>query len=262
MILAVDIGNTETMLGLFEGREVRASWRLATEHRRTGDEIALLLRGLIDVEFGSQSSWPVDRAIIASVVPPLDRPWAEAFDRLKLPVQWVDAETELPVRLDVEAPSTVGADRVVNTLATSILHGRNAVVVDLGTATTFDCITWDGTFLGGAIAPGPRAGIDRLSQRSSKLPSIDIRPPDRVIGRNTVQALESGVFWAIVDGIDGTVRRILEEWNPESPLVIATGGMAELIAPHCTSIDDIDAFLTLRGLVCADEILKGGAPEG
>jgi len=258
MILAVDIGNTETMLGLFEGREVRASWRLATEHRRTGDEIALLLRGLIDVEFGSKP-WPVERAAIASVVPPLNRSWTEACERLQLPVQWVDAASPLPVQLDVEAPSTVGADRVVNTLATSIIHERNAVVVDLGTATTFDCITWDGVFLGGAIAPGPRAGIDRLSQRSSKLPSIEIRPPAKVIGRTTVEALESGVFWAIADGIDGTVRRILEEWKPENPLVIATGGLADLIAPHCDSVDEIDAFLTLRGLVCADEILSGTA---
>jgi type III pantothenate kinase len=260
MILAVDIGNTETMLGLFEGREVRASWRLATEHRRTGDEIALLVRGLIEVEFG-KGQQQVERAIIASVVPPLDRSWTEAFARLGLPVTWVHAGSALPVRLDVEAPSTVGADRVVNTLATSVLHGRDAVVVDLGTATTFDCITRDGVFLGGAIAPGPRAGIDRLSQRSSKLPSIEIRSPDRVIGRNTVGALESGVFWAIVDGIDGTVRRILEEWGPENPLVIATGGLAELIAPHCDSVDEIDAFLTLRGLVCADEILSLRKPS-
>ena len=256
MILAVDIGNTETMLGLFDGREARASWRLATEHRRTGDEIALLVRGLVEVELG-QGEHGIERAVIASVVPPLDRSWTEAFARLGLPATWVDATSPLPVRLDVEAPSTVGADRVVNTLATSVLHGRNAVVVDLGTATTFDCITWDGVFLGGAIAPGPRAGIDRLSEQSSKLPSIDIRPPHRVIGRNTVEALESGVFWAIVDGIDGTVGRILEEWGPEDPLVIATGGLAELIAPHCDSVEEIDTFLTLRGLVCADEILSG-----
>ncbi len=254
MILAVDIGNTETMLGLFEGREERASWRLATEVRRTGDEVALLLRGLIGAELGSEP-WPVARGVIASVVPPLDRSWTQAFERLQLPLRWVDASSPLPVRLDVESPSTVGADRVVNTLATSVLHGRNTIVVDLGTATTFDCITSEGVFLGGAISPGPRAGIDSLSERSSKLPSIEIRPPGKVIGRNTVDALESGVFWAIVDGIDGTVRRILAEWQPEAPLVIATGGLADLIAPHCETVDEVDVFLTLRGLVCADEVL-------
>lgn len=254
MILAVDIGNTETMLGLFEARDERATWRLATERRRTGDEIALLIRGLIGAELGA-APWPVTRGVIASVVPPLDRPWTQAFERLGLPLRWVDAGSPLPVRLDVEAPSTVGADRVVNTLATSVLHGRDTVVVDLGTATTFDCITADGVFLGGAIAPGPRAGIDRLSERSSKLPSIEIRSPQRVIGRTTVTALESGVFWAIVDGIDGTVRRILAEWQADDPLIIATGGLAELIGPHCDTVQDIDPFLTLRGLVCADEVL-------
>jgi type III pantothenate kinase len=260
MILAIDIGNTETMLGLFEGREESASWRLATEVRRTGDEVALLLRGLISAELGPEP-WPVARVVIASVVPPLDRAWSQAFDRLGLPLTWVDAGSPLPVRLDVESPSTVGADRVVNTLATSVLHSRNTIVVDLGTATTFDCITSDGVFLGGAIAPGPHAGIDRLSERSSKLPSIEIRPPDKVIGRTTVEALESGVFWAIADGIDGTVRRILAEWKPENPLVIATGGLAELIAPHCVTVDEVDVFLTLRGLVCADEVLESMANE-
>ena len=255
MILAVDIGNTETMLGLFEGREEQANWRLATEHRRTGDEIALLVRGLVSAEYGT-GPWEISRAVIASVVPPLERPWTQAFERLRLPHQWVDAESPLPVQLDVESPSSVGADRVVNTLATSVLHGRDTIVVDLGTATTFDCITAAGVFLGGAIAPGPRAGIDRLSESSSKLPSIEIRPPHQVIGRATVAALESGVFWAIVDGIDGTVRRILAEWQPEDPLVIATGGLAELIAPHCDTVDQVDPFLTLRGLVCADEILS------
>ncbi len=165
MILAVDIGNTETMLGLFEGREERASWRLATVVRRTGDEVALLLRGLVGAEVGAEP-WPVARGVIASVVPPLDRAWSQAFERLDLPLHWVDASSPLPVRLDVEAPSTVGADRVVNTLATSVLHGRNTIVVDLGTATTFDCITDEGVFLGGAIAPGPHAGIDRGCHRS------------------------------------------------------------------------------------------------
>jgi type III pantothenate kinase len=254
MILAVDIGNTETMLGLFEGREEQANWRLATERRRTGDEIALLVRGLVSAEYGA-GPWAITHGVIASVVPTLDRPWAEAFERLELPLRFVDAESPLPVQLDVEAPSTVGADRVVNTLATSVLYGRDSIVVDLGTATTFDCITAAGVFLGGAIAPGPRAGIDRLSDQSSKLPSIEIRPPHQVIGRSTEAALESGVFWAIVDGIDGTVRRILAEWQPKNPLVIATGGLANMIAPHCDTVDQVDPFLTLRGLICADEVL-------
>lgn len=256
MIVAIDIGNTETMVGLFEGREVRESWRVATERQRTGDEVALTLRGLLAGPLGGER-WNANRGIIASVVPPLDRAWTEAFERLDLPLRRVDADSALPIRLDVDEPASVGADRIVNTLAVSLLYGRNAIVVDLGTATTFDCITDDGAFLGGVIAPGPRAGVDRLAERTSKLPSIDLRPPDRIIGRATVPALESGVFWSIVDGIDGIVRRILAEWEPERPLVLATGGLAPLVAPHCTTVDEVDAYLTLRGLACADELLAG-----
>lgn len=253
MIVAIDIGNTETMIGAFEGRELRDSWRIATEPHRTGDEIALTLRGLLaDLGGGGR---PAERGVIASVVPPLDRAWSEAFARLDLPLLRVDANSPLPVRLDVEEPASVGADRIVNTLAVSVLHRRNAIVVDLGTATTFDCITAQGVFLGGVIAPGPRAGADRLTERSSKLPSIDLRRPDRVIGRSTVPALESGVFWSIVDAIDGIVRRILAEWDPEDPFVVATGGLAPLVAPHCATVGGVDPFLTLRGLVCADELL-------
>lgn len=260
MIVAIDIGNTETMVGLFAGRDVRDSWRVATERHRTGDEIALTLRGLLAGPLGGEA-WNVDRGIIASVVPPLDRAWTEAFERLGLPLLRVDADSALPIRLEVDEPASVGADRIVNTLAVSVLYSRNAIVVDLGTATTFDCITADGAFLGGVIAPGPRAGVDRLTERTSKLPSIDLRPPDRVIGRATVPALESGVFWSIVDGIDGIVRRILTEWAPEQPLVLATGGLAPLVAPHCAMVDEVDPYLTLRGLACANELLTGGVPS-
>ena len=129
-------------------------------------------------------------------------------------------------------------------------------MVDLGTATTFDCITAEGVFLGGVIAPGPRAGIDRMHQFTSKLPLVEIRLPETVIGRRTVTCLESGVFYSIVDGIDGIVRRILEEWAPEDPLVVATGGLAEVIAPHCRTVHKVDPYLTLHGLICADRHLE------
>jgi type III pantothenate kinase len=260
VILAVDIGNTETMIGLFEGRDVLDSWRIATERQRTGDEIALILRGLLDARF-DPNDWPIARGVIASVVPRLDRAWNEAFARLNLPLSTVDATSPLPIRLEVHEPSSVGADRIVNTLAVSMLYERDAIVVDLGTATTFDCITAEGAFLGGVIAPGPRLGVDQLTERSSKLPSIDVRQPDRVIGRATVPALESGVFWSIVDGIDGIVRRIIAEWEPTRPLVLATGGLAPLVAPNCTTVETVDPFLTLRGLACADELLTKTAGQ-
>lgn len=260
MIVAIDIGNTETMIGLFEGREVVESWRIATERHRTGDEIALTLRGLLASRF-REDPWPVERGVIASVVPPLDRAWTDAFERLEIPLIRIDAQSPLPIRLEVDEPASVGADRIVNTLAVAVLHRRDAIVVDLGTATTFDCISADGAFIGGVIAPGPRAGVDRLTERSSKLPSIDLRPPDRVVGRATVPALESGAFWTIVDSIDGMVRRIVAEWQPDEPLVLATGGLAPLLAPHCESVTAVDPYLTLRGLVCADEILSAGGAE-
>ncbi len=257
MILAVDIGNTETMLGLFDGYDVHDSWRLSTERQRTGDELFLQIGALLGAR-ASGAGQP-RRIVIASVVPVVDRAWEEAAARLGIPLVWIDWRTPLPVRLEVEEPHSVGADRIVNTLATKCLFARDTIVVDLGTATTFDCISAEGAFLGGVIAPGPRAGIDRLHALSSKLPSVQIAPPDRVLGRNTVEALESGVFYSVVEGIDGIVSRLLAEWGPEDPLVIATGGLAELIAPHCRSVQEVDPYLTLKGLVCADDHLTGAS---
>jgi type III pantothenate kinase len=255
MILAMDVGNTETLLGLYTGREIEHSWRISTQHHPTGDEMALTLTGLLSTVDGAADA--IERVVIASVVPAVDRSWDEAFRILSIPTVRIDASTTLPVTLDVDEPASVGADRIVNTLGTMCLYARNTIVVDLGTATTFDCITADGAFIGGVIAPGPRAGIDRMHEFTSKLPSVEIRLPDRVIGRRTVTCLESGVFYSIVDGIDGIVRRILEEWKPDDPFVIATGGMAALIAPHCRTVEEIDPYLTLHGLVCADEYLRG-----
>jgi len=259
VILAIDIGNTETMLGLFDGDEVVDSWRLSTERHRTGDELFLQLSALLATRADEGAS--PERIVVASVVPALDRSWDVAADRLGLPLLRIDWRTELPIRLEVDEPHSVGADRIVNTLATSCLFGRDTIVVDLGTATTFDCITADGAFLGGVIAPGPRAGIDRLHTLSSKLPSVQIASPERALGRNTVEALESGVFYSIVEGIDGIVGRLIDEWAPEDPLVIATGGLAELVAPHCRRVQEVDPYLTLKGIVCADRHLAATAGD-
>ena len=259
MILAIDIGNTETMLGLFDGDEVVDSWRLSTERHRTGDELFLQLGALLAAR--ADGGAPPERIVVASVVPALDRSWDDAAARLGLPLLRIDWRTELPIRLEVDEPHSVGADRIVNTLATSCLFGRDTIVVDLGTATTFDCITADGAFLVGVIAPGPRAGIDRLHTLSSKLPSVQIASPERALGRNTVEALESGVFYSIVEGIDGIVGRLIDEWTPEDPLVIGTGGLAELVAPHCRRVQEVDPYLTLKGIVCADRHLAATAGD-
>ncbi len=260
MILTVDIGNTETVLGVYRGMEPIHWWRLATDRRRTGDEHALLLQGLLDRAL-VPSEGPVRRAMLGSVVPVMDRTWSEACRRLKLPFRFLKGDAELPVRLDVDAPVEVGADRIANTLAALELFGRDTIVVDLGTATTYDCISADGAFLGGVIAPGPRAGIERLAALASHLPQVEIRQPKRVVGRHTRACLESGVFYQTVDGIDGTVDRILEEWEPEDPLVVATGGLAELIGPHCRTVERIEPLLTLTGLAAADRHLGTPARE-
>ena len=257
MILTLDDGNTETVLGLFRDLEPLHSWRIATDTRRTADEHAFLLQGFLDRSL-SPSDGPLRRAVVASVVPVMDRTWARACDALNLEHVPVRPDSPLPIRLEVDDPAGVGADRIVNTLAASHLYGRNTVVVDLGTATTFDCITAGGDFLGGVIAPGPRAGMERLIAATSRLPQVEIGPPRRVVGRRTEECLDSGVFYSIVESIDGIVGRILEEWDPEDPLVVATGGMVDVIAPHCRTVEKVERHLTLLGLALADRHIGEG----
>ncbi|MFW6192213.1 MAG: type III pantothenate kinase [Gemmatimonadota bacterium] len=257
MILAVDVGNTETVLGLFRDVEPLHTWRLSTEVRRTPDEHALLVRGLVDRAV-SPSDGPLKRAVVVCVVPMMDRVWERTCGALGVPHLVVTPDSPLPIELDVEDPAGVGADRIVNTLAARHLYGRDTVVVDLGTATTFDCITAKGEFLGGVIAPGPRAGLERLTHATSRLPEVEIGVPDRVVGRRTEACLNSGIFYSIVDGIDGIVRRILAEWRPEDPLVVATGGLVDVIAPHCETVDRVEPHLTLRGIALAERHLTEG----
>ena len=255
MILTVDIGNTETVVGIYGELEPLHCWRIATDRRRTGDEHALLLRGLLDRALVPEQG-PLERAVLCSVVPVMNRAWASACRALKMPYRFVDGQLDLPIRLDVDAPLEVGADRIANTLAASALYARDTVVVDLGTATTFDCIGADGVFRGGVIAPGPRAGMERLARLAAQLPQVEIEAPARVVGRHTRACLDSGIFYSAVESIDGIVRRILEEWKPEDPLVVATGGLAERIATHCACVERIEPFLTLTGLAVADRHLE------
>lgn len=257
MILAVDVGNTETVLGLLRGLETVRCWRIATDRRRTGDELALILSGFLsrlEAEEGSVAE-PAERAVLASVVPVMNRAWSQACRAVGLEPRFVNGGSALPIGLDVEAPLEVGADRIANTLAASELFGRDTIVVDLGTATTFDCIGADGVFLGGVIAPGPRAGVERLTAVATQLPQVEIHPPARVIGRRTVDCVDSGVFYSTVDAIDGIVDRIVSEWKPSDPLVVATGGLAEVIAPHCRTVERVEPFLTITGLAIADRYL-------
>src|SRR5688500_16820941 len=256
MLLTMDVGNTETTLGLYDGAELRAHWRIMTEVARTPDEFGVLLRGLLsgaDVALRE-----VGGVAIGSVVPPVTTPLAEAC-RAWLPgarVEIIDARSPLPITLRVDDPLTVGADRIINTLVASRRYGRDAIVVDLGTATTFDCITKDGVFLGGVIAPGVRTSAETLFRRTSKLPATELVAPARTIGRNTEECIRSGVMFGAAESIDGVVRRIMAEWpGGGRPMVIGTGGLAELFAPLCASFDAVDPYLTLRGLAMAFELL-------
>jgi type III pantothenate kinase len=250
MILAFDIGNTEIVIGLFEDAELLDHWRIATYPERTVDELGLLVRGLMR-ESGFDAD-EVRAAVIGSVVPQITGVATEMAERhLGARILIIDASTPIPVRLDVDEPLSVGADRILNTLAASQLFRRDTIVVDLGTATTFDCITGDGVFIGGVIAPGVRTGAETLVRRTARLPRVDLEPPAAVIGRRTDTSLRSGIFLGAVESIDGIVRRIKEEWRRPDALVVATGGLAPLLAPHCASVERIEPYITLHGLQIA-----------
>jgi len=258
MHLVVDIGNTEMVLGLVEpGGDLLAHWRLTTGTARTADELDHLVHSLLsrkDFDHGE-----LTRAVIGSVVPSITPRMRTALEGLTSgPVFVVDAGSDLPIQLDVDEPKTVGADRIVNTLAAKILYGKDTVVVDLGTATTFDCITAEGVFIGGVISPGVQVGLEWLGHRAAKLPKVQFRPPEHVIGRRTESCMESGVFLSAVDAIDGIVERIAREWERPELFVVATGGYAPLLAQFCSTVEEVEPFLTLRGLFFAGKHLAGG----
>ena len=259
MILVFDVGNTETTVGLFDGDALRGHWRITSDVSRTPDEIAILIRALLTAD--NVAANQVDRVAIGSVVPALTEPIAQACEIVtNVKALIIDGRSKLPIRLDVEEPLTVGADRIINTLAASRLFKRDTIVVDLGTATTYDCITADGVFIGGVIAPGVRTSAETLFRRTSKLPATEIVPPKKVIGRRTEECIRSGVVLGSAEAIDGLVRRIKAEWPGGAvPLVVATGGLAKVFEPFCKEIDRIEPYLTLTGLRIAHEFASGSA---
>ena len=259
MILVFDVGNTETTVGLFDGEALRGHWRITSDVSRTPDEIAILIRALLAADGVPPNQ--VDRVAIGSVVPALTEPIAQACEIVSnVKALIIDGRSKLPIRLDVEEPLTVGADRIINTLAASRLFKRDTIVVDLGTATTYDCITADGVFIGGVIAPGVRTSAETLFRRTSKLPATEIVPPKKVIGRRTEECIRSGVVLGSAEAIDGLVRRIKAEWPGGGvPLVIATGGLAKVFEPFCKEIDRIEPYLTLTGLRIAHDFASGAA---
>lgn len=256
MLLVADVGNTETTLGLAEGEAIVAHWRVNTDAARTPDEMHLMLHGLIAAR--GLADVKLTGAAIGSVVPSVTGALAEASARLTgKPAVVVDARSPLGITLAVDEPMTVGADRIINTLAASRMYRSDCIVVDLGTATTYDCITKDGVFLGGVIQPGVRTSAETLFRRTSKLPATELEPPKAVIGKRTEECIRAGVVFGAADAVTGIVGRILAEWpGCGRPKVIATGGLATIIQPLCPVVELVEPDLTLHGLRMAHAILS------
>jgi type III pantothenate kinase len=265
MLLCIDIGNSNITLGLFSGAGLLHTFRLQSRRQQTADEYAMSLGGLLELHALSRAE--VTHAIIASVVPPLTTALASAVERaFGRQALVVSTATDTGITLAVERPHEVGVDRIVNVAAArnealleagldtkaSAVLDAGAIVVDLGTATTLDCVSPSGEFVGGVIVPGMRVSFDALVSRTAKLPDVELVAPSRVLGKNTVHCLQSGIVYGYASLIDGLVARLRAEL-PFACRVLATGGLAGVIAPHATSIERVDADLTLRGLLFIHE---------
>jgi type III pantothenate kinase len=248
MLLAIDVGNTNIVIGVFRGESLVHSWRLTTIRERTSDELGILISDLCDRHEVRQSE--ISGIVIASVVPPLTGTLMAMVTQYfgRVPLLFEPAVNGgIPILID--NPSEVGADRVVNSIAAFAAYstGIPLIVVDFGTATTFDAVSAKGEYLGGIICPGPQLSAEALFQRAAKLPRIDVRKPARVIGTSTVAAMQSGTFWGYVDMVEGLVRRMKAELGGAAT-VIATGGLASIVAPESKLIEHVDPELTLQGL--------------
>ncbi len=246
MLLCIDIGNTNITLGLYNGETLGPRWRLATDHDRMPDEFAMQLLGLLN--FAGLATAAIDGIALASVVPPLTGKWVEVCrNYLQYEPLVVDATVQTGMRVLYEPANAVGADRLVDAVAVYRIYGGPACIVDFGTATTFDAITAGGDYLGGAIAPGIGISADALFQRAAKLPKVDLARPPTAIGRNTIHAIQSGLLFGYVGLVEGMVARFRAELGPTMK-VIATGGLAGLIANETPVLEHIAPWLTLDGL--------------
>jgi type III pantothenate kinase len=249
MLLAIDAGNTNTVIGLYNGEELVADWRMATVHTRMPDEWAADLITLMNHRGYKLAD--IDAAILSSVVPPVTTAMREmAEDYLHTKLMIVEPGIKTGVKVTVDNPREVGADRIVNTMAAHARYGGPAIVIDFGTATTFDVVSPDGEYLGGAISPGLIVSSDALFRLTAQLRRIELIAPRSSIGKNTPHAMQSGVVWGYVGLVEGLVNRIKADMGEmgRSAKVIATGGLARLIAEHTDCVDIIDRDLTLDGL--------------
>jgi type III pantothenate kinase len=242
LLLAVDVGNTQTVFGLFEGDRLSEQFRVATEPRHTADELAVLLRAFVELE-------SLDGIVLSSTVPVLVREYeafAERWAGADLLVLGPGVSTGVPIRYD--DPREVGPDRIANAVAARERHGTPVIVVDFGTSTNFDIVSADGEYLGGVLAPGIEISMDALFARAARLLKVPFEAPPQVIGKTTTQGLQSGLVYGFAGQVDGIVDRVRGELGAPDATVVATGGLASLIAPHSRTIGSIDPELTLQGL--------------
>lgn len=239
-LITVDVGNTDTVVGVFSGPDLGTSWRVTSE-RSTTDEIRLMLEQMLR---GGASGCA---SVLCSVVPSQTRAWTEALRQLTGREPLVVSAKASPIKLDVTEPDSVGPDRIANALAGKVLHGSPCIVIDLGTATTFDCVSKSGAFVGGAISPGLMTSADELFRRAARLSNIELRRPERAVARTTSENLRVGLLWGYAGLVDALVRRMRNELGGR-PKVVATGGLARLVAAECETVDLVDDGLTLKGL--------------
>lgn len=247
MLLAIDVGNTQTVLGVYEGHELAWRWRIATQRERTADELALLFGGFLE-QAGLSFSRQITAVVMASVVPAQTQALREMVrNYFHFQPVVVEPGIKTGVSIQTDNPKEVGADRIVNAVAAFTKFGGPCVVVDFGTAITYDAVSQQGEYLGGAIAPGVQVSAAGLSEVADRLPRVEIVAPRSVIGKNTVEALQSGLLLGTASEVDGMVERMQKELGGHAT-VVATGGLADAIVPLCHTVDHHEPWLTLEGL--------------
>ncbi len=246
MLVAIDIGNTNVVVGVFDDEKLIANWRVGTNAQITPDEYAMIFKDLFG--FGALDFGMVTGVIISTVVPPLLPVMVEmSLKYFRIEPMVVTHQTRTGITIKYDNPKEVGADRIVNAAAAYRLYGGPLIIVDFGTATTFCAVTADGEYLGGAITPGIKISAEALFQRASKLPRVELVKPGKVIGADTISAMQAGIIYGYAGLVDGIVERMKKELSG-SPRVVATGGLAELVSPETRSIQEIRPQLTLEGL--------------
>jgi type III pantothenate kinase len=242
MLLAVDVGNTQTVFGLYDGAELGERWRIATEAQRTGDELGALLADFLDFD-------ELDGICLSSTVPRLIREYEHVAERwAKAALLVIGPGVRTGIQIHYDDPREVGPDRIMNAVAAKERYGAPVVVVDFGTSTNFDVVSPAGDYVGGVLAPGVEVSMDALFARAARLVKVDFAEPPTVIGKTTATALQSGLVYGFAGQVDGIVDAIRAELGALAAPVVATGGLADLIAPHSRTVETVDPFLTLDGL--------------